>query len=88
MRATSIHCLNCGYRLATVEIGLPEAVVGASAPTYHTLLMRVTDAASCLGVSRTTLYGLIAGGEPRVVRIGRSIRVPRQELERLAQGAA
>jgi len=89
MPATSINCPNCGHHLATVELGLPEEpLASVSAPIDHPILMRVTEAAERLGVSRATLYGLIAKGEIRVVRLGRSIRVPWQELERLADGAA
>jgi len=87
MPATSINCPNCGYRLATIDLGLPERPTVA-ATSDHPVLLRVNDAAERLGVSRTTLYALIGKGDLRVIRIGRSIRVPWHELERLAYGEA
>ena len=44
------------------------------------LLYRVDDAARKLGVGRSTMWGLISNGEIRVVRLGRSTRVPASEL--------
>jgi excisionase family DNA binding protein len=84
MASTSIDCPNCGYHLANIDLGLTERPANPSSATDHPLLLRVNDAAERLGVSRTTLYGLIGKGDLRVIRIGRSIRVPWQELERLA----
>jgi excisionase family DNA binding protein len=57
------------------------------------LLHRVPEAAWRLGLSRSTLYELIAAGELRVVRIGRAVRIPTTELtawvqRQLADGAA
>jgi excisionase family DNA binding protein len=45
------------------------------------LLMRATEVAAALGVGRATAYELMASGELPTVRIGRSVRVPRAELE-------
>jgi excisionase family DNA binding protein len=46
------------------------------------ILLRVHEAAEMLGLSRATLYNLLAAGtEIPVVRIGRSVRIPRAELE-------
>ena len=47
-------------------------------------LMRVTEAAAFLAVSRATLYALMADGKLTSVRIGRSRRVPRRAVIRLA----
>lgn len=46
------------------------------------LLSRAGDVASALGLGRSTVFALIAAGELSVVRIGRSVRVPRVALER------
>ena len=75
-------------RLATADLGLPDRLASVSASIDHQILLRVNDAAERLGISRTSLYGLIAKRAVRVVRLGRSIRVPWQELERLADRAA
>ena len=44
------------------------------------LLLRIPDATDRLGLSRSTLYELIAAGELPVVRIGRAVRVPAAAL--------
>jgi excisionase family DNA binding protein len=53
------------------------------------LLVRPAEAADLIGVSRSTMYALIASGAVRSVRIdGRMIRIPLTELERLATDCA
>ncbi len=46
------------------------------------LLLRVTDVALVLGIGRTKVFALLAAGELPVVRLGRSVRIPREALER------
>ena len=46
------------------------------------LLLRPAEVALALGIGRATAYQLIATGELPSVRIGRSVRVPRQALEK------
>ena len=43
------------------------------------------EAAEALGVSIDTVAALIASGELRAVRIGKAVRVPREEIEALIQ---
>ncbi len=45
-------------------------------------LFKIPEAATYLGLGKSTLYELIAGGELRPVRAGRSVRLPRSELDR------
>ncbi len=45
------------------------------------LLLTVEEAGQLLGVGRTTVYQLIGDGEIRTVKIGRSRRVARCDLE-------
>lgn len=56
------------------------------------LLLKVSEAAALLGVSRSKCYELIQRGELRVVRIDSAPRIPRTEIEafveRLQQAAA
>lgn len=40
------------------------------------VLLRVSEAASLLGLGRTTLYELMKSGEIKTVRIGRAVRIP------------
>jgi len=43
------------------------------------------DAAKRIGVGRTTLYGLMSGGEVKAVKIGRRTLIPISELERFVE---
>lgn len=45
------------------------------------LLLRVSEAARLLSVSRGTAYQLVAARAIPTVRIGRSVRIPRKQLE-------
>lgn len=50
---------------------------------HHRLLLTIPEAAEALGVSRATLYRLLASGRLRATRIGRRCtRVAISELER------
>jgi excisionase family DNA binding protein len=46
------------------------------------LLLRAGEVARLLGLGRSTVFALLAAGELPVIRIGRSVRVPRAALER------
>ncbi|SFO60958.1 DNA binding domain-containing protein, excisionase family [Geodermatophilus obscurus] len=46
------------------------------------LLLTPEEAATVLGIGRTTVYALMKAGELHPVHIGRSCRLPRAELER------
>ena len=48
----------------------------------NALLLNPEEAAEILGMSRSTIYKLITAGEIQSVKIGRSRRIPRQEIER------
>lgn len=52
------------------------------------LAYKVETTARLLDCSRAFVYKLIAEGRLRTVKIGRSRRVPRQEIERLLGDAA
>jgi len=45
------------------------------------LLLRVEEVAKLLGVGRTTVYALVSEQQLPVVRIGRSLRIPREALD-------
>ena|GEM_PF-1110460 len=45
-------------------------------------LLRVADAAQVLKIGRSSVYALCARGELPVVRVGRAVRIPAQELQR------
>jgi excisionase family DNA binding protein len=86
--STAIRCPSCGHALLTVDSLFP---VSASQPASHPaipLLLRISEAAELLGVSRSTLYQLVARGDLAVVKIGRSVRVPRTAVEQVALGLA
>ena len=44
--------------------------------------LKVPEVAAVLRIARSRAYELVAGGEIPSVRIGRSVRVNRQELDR------
>jgi excisionase family DNA binding protein len=48
-------------------------------------LVRVTDAARFLALSRSTIYELMEAGQLAYVKLGRSRRIPRQALLSLAR---
>jgi excisionase family DNA binding protein len=45
------------------------------------LLLTVGDVAKLLGLGRSKVFAMLAVGELPVIRIGRSVRVPRAALE-------
>ena len=51
------------------------------------LLYRISEAADILGVSRSTLYRLIASGELATIRVGTAPRIPAKVLERFVDQA-
>ena len=53
--------------------------------TSAPLLSTVEEGAAVLGCGRTAIYGAIQRGEVRVVKLGRSTRIPRSEIERIAR---
>ena len=63
--------------------GLPQVRVEVKGmdDTRDRLLHRIPEAAWRLGLSRSTLYELIAAQEIRVIRVGRAVRIPAIELE-------
>jgi excisionase family DNA binding protein len=46
------------------------------------LVLKVGDVAKLLGLGRSKVFAMLAAGELPVVRMGRSVRVPRAALER------
>lgn len=54
----------------------------------HPMLMRVSEVTHELQLARSFVYELIQSGQLPAVRIGRSVRVPRAELEAWVQERA
>jgi excisionase family DNA binding protein len=52
------------------------------APAMEPLLLKAGDVAKLLGLGRSKVFAMLAVGELPVIRIGRSVRVPRAALER------
>ena len=46
------------------------------------LVLRVEDLSRALGIGRNTAYALVRSGQIRSIRIGRQLRIPRDELQR------
>lgn len=53
----------------------------ASDPTVPRLLLAPVEAAAALGISRTRIFALLAGGTIESVQVGRSRRIPVAALE-------
>jgi excisionase family DNA binding protein len=61
-----------------------KANVAAGVPQIGPLALTVSEAATMLSLSRSSLYEMINKREIGIVRLGRrSVRVPRSELDRL-----
>ena len=50
------------------------------------LLLKATEAGKLLGLGRSKVFAMVAAGELPSVRIGRSVRIPREALERWVRG--
>lgn len=48
--------------------------------TTEALLLKPPDAAKLLGLSRTTVYRLIESRELQSIKVGRTLRVPREAI--------
>jgi excisionase family DNA binding protein len=59
---------------------------GAPVLTEPPRLLRIADAAAQLTISERHLRELVARGEVRAIRIGRCVRIPRAEIDRLCEG--
>ena len=59
---------------------------GGTAPARPTRTLTAADLAAALQVSVRTVRRMIAAGEVRVIRFGRSVRVPAEEAARLLGG--
>lgn len=46
------------------------------------LVLRVEGLSRALGIGRNTAYELVRSGQIRSIRIGRQLRIPRDELQR------
>ena len=54
----------------------PQLVIG------EPLLLRADEAAALLAIGRTKVFEMMAAGELPVIRIGRCVRIPKDQLER------
>lgn len=53
-----------------------EESVGPAGTGVPVLLLRVEEAARCLGIARTLMYELVGSGQVQSVRVGRLRRIP------------
>ena len=66
----------------------PQSAGYAPQPALEPLAVRVPVAMQMIGVGRTTLYRLIASGEIRTVKLGRSTLITMSSLRRLVERGA
>lgn len=57
-------------------------------PPPTRILYRIPEAAEMLGISRSSVYNLIAAGTLRATKIGAATRVPATEIARIASEGA
>jgi len=50
--------------------------------------LTVSEFARITNTSKTTVWRMIRDGQVRVYRMGRAVRIPREELVRLRQGGS
>ncbi len=62
---------------------VPSPAVGAPP-----ILLTLNEVAAALRIGRSSVYDLIGQGRLDTVHIGRSVRVPRAEIERMVAGLA
>ena len=60
--SAAIRCPSCGHVLVTLGLPAPVGPPVQARPPSEPLLLRVSEAGTLLGVSRSTMYGLIASG--------------------------
>ena len=80
-----LRCPNCGHPLAAIDTMVVSADGLALSPAGEPpqpLLLRASEAARLLSISRTAMYGLIGTGQVRAIHVGRSMRIARAELDR------
>jgi excisionase family DNA binding protein len=55
-------------------------------PIEDRILLRMAEAATVLGLGRSTVYQLVRQGELPFVKVGRAIRIPAQALDTWVDG--
>ncbi|MFD4832610.1 helix-turn-helix domain-containing protein [Streptomyces uncialis] len=60
--------------------------MSTTAPTVDRLLYKPEEAAEALAVGRSTVYELMAAGVLRYIKLGRSRRIRRSDLETYVAG--
>jgi len=66
----------------------PEQVLDISVTPDDRLLLSIPEAAHRIGISRSQMYNLIAGGQMPVVHIGRSARIRVSALSSFVEALA
>jgi excisionase family DNA binding protein len=69
--------------MANHPIRHAQRAVASTTPPPVRDLLTITEAASRLGIGRSTAYQLIGSGQLPVVRLGRAARVPAQAISEL-----
>jgi excisionase family DNA binding protein len=66
-----------------VEHSTPKGLSAQVSPHEMRLALRINEAASALGIGRSTLYALIAKGEVKSAVVAGCRLIPMSELQRL-----
>jgi excisionase family DNA binding protein len=79
------QCRNCAALSSSAKEQPEETEASADARSGRPMaprLLKAGQVAQLLGLGRSTVFALLAAGELPVIRIGRSVRVPRVALDR------
>ena len=77
LRLVSTSTVPLRTRVREIE----QPVINITLQTDDRRVLTVSDAAHCLGISRSKLYQFIAAGEIRTIHIGRLCKVPVEALD-------
>lgn len=75
-----VTCPHCGGHLVTVAVPVPPSTPADPGP----ILLTVPQAAEALAISQAHCWRLVSAGRLPVVRLGASVRLPREALQQWA----
>lgn len=76
----------CSHLGTPVPAGNVREKPRRTEPLNDKLLLTVPDVATALSISVRMTWRLVSAGKLRTVRLGRAVRIPVEEVERLVAG--
>jgi excisionase family DNA binding protein len=81
----ALRCPSCGYALLSADAPLGVLRGAQPEPGAAVRLLRVSEVAERLGISRGSVYTILGRGELRALHVGRRVLISMSELERFIQ---